>query len=43
MHFFFYFYSYDRGANISQVLEPLDGLFKDVEDDMHFGDHVGDW
>jgi hypothetical protein len=41
--FFFYFYSYDRGANISQVLEPLDRLIKDTEHGMSFGDHVGDW
>ncbi|UKZ74667.1 hypothetical protein TrVFT333_002337 [Trichoderma virens FT-333] len=41
--FFFYFYSYDRGANISQVLEPLNRLIEDTEHGMHFGDHVGDW
>ncbi|KAG8416406.1 hypothetical protein J3458_006994 [Metarhizium acridum] len=41
--FFFYFYSYDRGANITQVLEPLNRLIKDTEHGMHFGDHVGDW
>lgn len=41
--FFFYFYSYDRGANITQVLEPLNRLIEDTENGMHFGDHVGDW
>ncbi|RFU79324.1 vacuolar sorting-associated 62 [Trichoderma arundinaceum] len=41
--FFFYFYSYDRGANITQVLEPLNRLIEDTEHGMHFGDHVGDW
>lgn len=41
--FFFYFYSYDRGANITQVVEPLNRLIEDTEHGMHFGDHVGDW
>jgi hypothetical protein len=41
--FFFYFYSYDQGGNISQVLEPLDSLFKNDDGSLHFGDHVGDW
>ncbi|KAF5384561.1 hypothetical protein D9757_006429 [Collybiopsis confluens] len=44
--FFFYFYSYDQGGNITQVLEPLDSLFKDepaVMQGMHFGNHIGDW
>ncbi|TWU72786.1 hypothetical protein ED733_003771 [Metarhizium rileyi] len=41
--FFFYFYSYDRGANLTQVLEPLNGFIEDTEHGMHFGDHVGDW
>ncbi|KIW07471.1 uncharacterized protein PV09_01439 [Verruconis gallopava] len=43
--FYFYFYSYDRGSNITQVLEPIDSLFDltDEEKKMHFGDHVGDW
>ena len=41
--FFFYFYSFDRGANITQVLEPLDRLIEDTEHGMHFGNHVGDW
>jgi hypothetical protein len=41
--FYFYFYSYDRGPNITQVLEPLNGIFgKDVPG-YTFGDHVGDW
>jgi hypothetical protein len=43
--FYFYFYSYDRGANITQVLEPLDSLFdlNETQRQMHYGDHVGDW
>ncbi|TFA97889.1 Putative vacuolar protein sorting-associated protein TDA6 [Trichoderma ghanense] len=41
--FYFYFYSYDRGANITQVLQPLNRLIEDTEHGMHFGDHVGDW
>lgn len=42
--FYFYFYSYNRGANITQVLEPIKGMLEgDVEPGMHFGDHVGDW
>lgn len=41
--FYFYFYSYDRGPNITQVMEPLNGIFgKDVPG-YSFGDHVGDW
>ena len=34
---------YDRGANITQVVEPLNRLIEDTEHGMHFGDHVGDW
>jgi hypothetical protein len=43
--YYFYFYSYDRGGNISQVLEPLNTWFEmnDTEKHMNFGDHVGDW
>jgi hypothetical protein len=42
--FYFCFYSYDRGANITQVLPPIKGLLEDkIEPDMSFGDHVGDW
>lgn len=43
--FFFYFYSYDQGPNITQVMEPLDQLVKGPKADtgMHFGNHVGDW
>ncbi|KAI1840848.1 hypothetical protein JX266_012930 [Neoarthrinium moseri] len=42
--FYFYFYSYNRGANITQVLPPIKSLIEDdIEDGMHFGDHVGDW
>ncbi|CAF3491548.1 unnamed protein product [Fusarium graminearum] len=41
--YFFYFYSYDQGANISQVLPPLNSLAGGMADGMHYGDHVGDW
>lgn len=41
--FYFYFYSYDQGANITQVLPPMNRLIEDTEHGMHFGDHVGDW
>ncbi|OIW23741.1 hypothetical protein CONLIGDRAFT_623853 [Coniochaeta ligniaria NRRL 30616] len=41
--FYFYFYSYDRGPNLTQVVEPLNLLLKDDGDGMHFGNHVGDW
>ncbi|KAJ3541102.1 hypothetical protein NM208_g4764 [Fusarium decemcellulare] len=43
--FYFYFYSFNEGPNITQVLEPLNHLVKGpkVEAGMHFGDHVGDW
>ena len=41
--FYWYFYSYDRGPNITQVLEPLNGIFGDDPPGYHFGDHVGDW
>lgn len=41
--FYWYFYSYDRGPNITQVLEPLNGIFGDHPPEYSFGDHVGDW
>lgn len=42
--FYFYFYSYNRGPNIFQVLEPITGMLEEkIEPGMHFGDHVGDW
>lgn len=40
--FYFYFYSFDRGANLTQVLDPLGSLVNDT-DGMHYGNHVGDW
>ncbi|KAH7313607.1 hypothetical protein B0I35DRAFT_435545 [Stachybotrys elegans] len=43
--FYFYFYSYNEGPNITQVLEPMD-RFVDGEKaalGIHFGNHVGDW
>ncbi|KAK1546280.1 vacuolar protein sorting-associated protein 62 [Colletotrichum paranaense] len=43
--FYFYFYSFNEGMNISQVLEPFNRMVKGekVQSGMHFGDHVGDW
>ena len=44
--FYFYFYSYNEGPNITQVLEPLDGLIRgdgNFDQSSHFGNHVGDW
>ncbi|TEA20917.1 putative vacuolar protein sorting-associated protein TDA6 [Colletotrichum sidae] len=43
--FYFYFYSFNEGPNITQVLEPLDRLVKGPKaaSGLHFGDHVGDW
>ncbi|CAI0649747.1 unnamed protein product [Colletotrichum noveboracense] len=43
--FYFYFYSFNEGPNITQVLEPLDRLVKGPKaaSGMHFGDHIGDW
>ncbi|KAG5956881.1 hypothetical protein E4U57_002252 [Claviceps arundinis] len=41
--FYFYFYSYDRGANLTQVVEPLNRLVEDTQHGVPFGDHVGDW
>lgn len=41
--FYWYFYSYDRGPNITQVVEPWNGIFGDDPPGYAFGDHVGDW
>lgn len=43
--FYFYFYSYNEGPNITQVLEPLDSLIKgkSFDNSKHYGNHVGDW
>ncbi|KAJ4386785.1 hypothetical protein N0V93_009683 [Gnomoniopsis smithogilvyi] len=42
--FYFYFYSYNRGVNITSVLPPIQGLLEGKLDrEMYFGDHVGDW
>ncbi|KAH8653631.1 hypothetical protein BX600DRAFT_515886 [Xylariales sp. PMI_506] len=41
--FFFYFYSFNRGANITQVMEPLNRLIFDAAGRMNFANHVGDW
>ncbi|EXJ77425.1 hypothetical protein A1O3_09651 [Capronia epimyces CBS 606.96] len=41
--FYFYFYSFNEGADITQVLPPLNRIFPDGRPGDHFGDHVGDW
>ena len=43
--FYFYFYSWNEGPNITQVIEPLNRILNvgKVATGMHFGDHVGDW
>ncbi|CAH0045708.1 unnamed protein product [Clonostachys solani] len=43
--FYFYFYSFDQGPNITQVMHPLERVVKGgkVGHGMHFGNHVGDW
>lgn len=40
--FYFYFYSFDQGGNMTQVKEPLRS-FIGLQDGLHFGSHVGDW
>lgn len=41
--FYFYFYSFNQGADITQVVPPLERLFPDVQPGNPFGNHVGDW
>lgn len=47
--FFFYFYSYNQGPNITQVRDPLHSLinysekYKQELGGFHYGNHVGDW
>ena len=43
--FYFYFYSYNEGPNVTQVMEPIDRLLGNEKFDQsnHFGNHVGDW
>jgi len=41
--FYFYFYSYDEGADITQVLPPLNRLLPNSKPGDHYGNHVGDW
>ncbi|KAK4941041.1 hypothetical protein LTR10_018962 [Elasticomyces elasticus] len=41
--FYFYFYSFDEGADITQVLPPLNKILPDSKPGDHFGNHVGDW
>lgn len=43
--FYFYFYSFNEGANITQVMEPMDRLVDSgkAASGMPFGNHIGDW
>lgn len=41
--FYFYFYSWNEGADITQVVPPLEQLFPDSKPGDHFGNHLGDW
>jgi hypothetical protein len=41
--FYFYFYSWNEGGDITQVLPPLNQLFPDSKPGDHFGNHLGDW
>ncbi|KAF5017089.1 hypothetical protein F66182_11036 [Fusarium sp. NRRL 66182] len=42
--FYFYFYSFNEGPNITQVLEPINRFVAgdSLSSGMHFGNHVGD-
>ncbi|KAH6893365.1 vacuolar protein sorting-associated protein 62 [Thelonectria olida] len=43
--FYFYFYAFNEGANITQVMEPFDRFIGGgkAASGMHFGNHIGDW
>ncbi|KAJ9605389.1 hypothetical protein H2200_010046 [Cladophialophora chaetospira] len=41
--FYFYFYSWNEGGDITQVVPPLNKLFPDSKPGDHFGNHLGDW
>src|SRR5262249_46932018 len=41
--FYFYFYSWNEGGDITQVVPPLDQLFPDSKPGDHYGNHLGDW
>ncbi|KIW87275.1 uncharacterized protein Z519_12178 [Cladophialophora bantiana CBS 173.52] len=41
--FYFYFYSWNEGADILQVVPPLNKLFPDSKPGDHYGNHLGDW
>jgi hypothetical protein len=41
--FYFYFYSFDEGVDIIQVVPPLEKILPDAKPGEHYGNHVGDW
>lgn len=41
--FYFYFYSFNEGGDITQVLPPLDQILPEARPGDHFGNHIGDW
>jgi hypothetical protein len=41
--FYFYFYTWNEGADIEQVVKPMDKLIPDAKPGDHYGNHVGDW
>lgn len=41
--FYFYFYSFNEGGDITQVVPPLEKILPDAKPGDHYGNHVGDW